>query len=167
MQGYNYDVRVLSTVYQYSPEDNDLFVCAIGNSDVKERLCREIVSKGGVFTNIIHPSVVLGTNVRLGIGVILCPYVVLTSDIFIGDFVTINVASSVGHDAVIDDWCTISGHCDITGFAKLSKNVFLGSHAVIGPKAVVEEGGRVGAGSVVLRRVKRGETVLGVPARAL
>ena len=61
----------------------------------------------------------------------------------------------------------MSGHCDITGGAKLKEGAFLGSHAVIIPKVTVGEYAVVGAGSVVIRTVGAGVTVFGVPAKRI
>jgi acetyltransferase-like isoleucine patch superfamily enzyme len=45
--------------------------------------------------------------------------------------------------------------------------VFLGSHATIMPGVRVGEFSVVGAGSVAIRGVKAGQTVIGVPAKVL
>lgn len=91
----------------------------------------------------------------------------LTVDIAIGDFVTINAYSSCGHDAVLEDGCTLSGHCDVTGHAHLEQGVFLGSHAAVMPGVHVGEFATVAAGSVAFRNVKARQTVIGVPAKAI
>jgi serine acetyltransferase len=73
----------------------------------------------------------------------------------------------VGHDAVIGDGCTISGHCDVTGFASLGEGVFMGTHASVLPRAVVGDSAVIGAGSVVLKKVQPNTTVFGVPAKKI
>jgi len=45
--------------------------------------------------------------------------------------------------------------------------VFMGSHASVLPGAVVGDYARVGAGSVVLRKVRPYTTVMGVPAQEI
>ena len=70
----------------------------------------------------------------------------------------------MGHDTVLGPGTTLSGHCDVTGGAKLGRAVFLGSHASITPNVVVGDAARVGAGSIVIRRVRPGKSVFGVPA---
>lgn len=148
----------------YLPEARDRFICAIGDPATKLAICRQLLDRGAMFTTLCHPTVVIGGNGHIGMGAILCPYAIITDSVEIGDFVTVNVHSTIGHDATIGSGSTLSGHCDVTGFARLDEAVFLGTSAVILPKVHVESFARVGAGSVVLRNVRAGSTVFGVPA---
>lgn len=167
LAGYKYDVGIISGIEKYIPKAEDLFVCAIGNPKLKKKITSIILKKGGLFANVIHPTVVLGENVRLGIGIILCPYAVIDSDSVLGDFVTVNLHSHIGHDAKIGNWCEIGPSCAINGKVTLEKSVFIGSHGVILPGSSVGEGAIVGAGSVAIGNVKSHVTVFGIPAKPL
>ena len=167
LKDYDYDVGIISGAEDYTPEENDLFVCALGDPASKQKYAEIILKKGGVFTNIIHPTTVLGHNVRLGKGIITCPHVTLSSDCRVGDFVSINGKSGIGHDVQIGDWSCIQSYCDLTGFAKIGKSVTVNSHGVVLPHVEVGDGAVVGAGSVVIKKVKPGTTVFGVPAMPL
>lgn len=158
---------ILGAVRQYEPRSDDVFACAIGSPGAKLDVCERMRDRGARFINLIHPSAAIGPGTTLGDGVIMCHHSLLTIDVRVGHFVTINVFSSAGHDAVIDDGCTISSHCDITGHAHLARGVFMGSHAVVAPGARVGELATVAAGSVVLRKVGAGRTAIGVPAKHL
>ena len=70
-------------------------------------------------------------------------------------------------EVVGGDGCTLSPHCDLTGRVQLGKGVFLGTHAVVLPGGRVGEFATVGAGSVVLQKVRPHTTVIGVPAKLL
>ena len=164
---FNPGKDVISSIDEYQPESGDLFVCAIGQPKAKKACCLQVLEKGGEFANIIHPTVVMGRNVELGAGVILCPFVTLTCDIKIGNFVSFNIHCAVGHDVVVGDWCQMSSFCDLTGGVVLGEGVFMGSHASILPGGRVGDEAVVGAGSVVLKNVEPGCTVIGVPAKVL
>ena len=123
----------------------------------KRRVVTALRARGARFTNLVHSNAVIGRNVRLGEGCIICPDVTLTCDIQVGNFVTVNVGSSIGHNTVLGDWTTLSGHCDVTGYAHLEEEVFMGSHASILPGVRVGRSAVVGAGSIA---------VINVPARA-
>lgn len=142
-------------------------VCAIGQPRIKQQVCESLLARAARFISLVHPSVILGQNVDLGEGVILCPRVTLTADITVGDFVAINCHSSAGHDVVIGEWATISGHCDLTGNTRYGVGAFLATGVRIVPGKSVGDFAYVGAGSVVIRSVKSGQTVFGNPARAL
>lgn len=165
LKGFENYPPVISTIDEYSPESGDRLVLAIASPKIKSFIHSLIANKGGEFVSVIHPTVKIATNVSLGQGVIFCPYVIISCDSKIGDFVHINTASTIAHDVSIGDRTTISGHCDVTGGAIVSEDCFLGSSSVVAPKVVVEPYSVIGAGSVVLRKVKAGSTVMGVPAK--
>jgi sugar O-acyltransferase (sialic acid O-acetyltransferase NeuD family) len=164
LEELNYDVGIISSVEQYTPESNDVFLCAIGEPKSKKKYCDEVLRKGGIFTTLIHPTALLGPNVRIGIGSIICPFTQLSCEIEVGRFVTFGTFSSAAHDTVIGDWCQISGHCGLNGKSALEEGVFLGSHTVILPGVHVGAWAYVGAGSIVLKRIKPGIKVFGNPA---
>jgi acetyltransferase-like isoleucine patch superfamily enzyme len=56
---------------------------------------------------------------------------------------------------------------DLGGHVILGKSVFIGSKATIIPKITIEDSSTVGAGRVVIKKVKSGTTVFGNPAKEL
>jgi len=167
LRGYDVPYLIIGDPVNYQPAADDLLLCAIGDPEVRLALCRFLSARGGTFTSLIHPTSLTGDRSRLGQGCILCPYTVVTSDVQIGDFVTINSHAGVGHDAVIGDGCTLSAFCDVTGHVQLGEGTFMGSHACVLPGVSVGKYARIGAGSVVMRGVSPGATVMGVPARTI
>ena len=167
MQRCEIDVPVIGTIQDFSPSGGDLLICTHGDPRLKLAVCERLHARGGCFTNVIHPAAAIGPGTKLGVGVIMARLSILTADVRIGDFVTINSYSGCGHDAIVDDGCTISAHCDITGHAHLERGVFLGSHAAVMPGVRVGEFATVAAGSIAFRNVKAGETVIGVPAKPI
>jgi len=158
---------VISTIYDFFPGANDQLVCTVGDPRIKLDICNRMLERGGRFANVIHPTVTIGPRSTLGQGVIMEMLSGLSVDVTVGNFVTINAHTGCGHDAVVEDGCTISAFCDVTGHAHLERGVFLGSHATIMPGVRVGEYSVVGAGSVAIRNVKAGQTVIGVPAKVL
>jgi sugar O-acyltransferase (sialic acid O-acetyltransferase NeuD family) len=159
--------QIIGNPRSYVPKEKDVFLISIGDPLKREEISNIIENRGGRFITLVHPSAKIGYNSQVGCGCILCPNVVVTSNVKIGNFVMINVNSTVGHDVIIEDGCTISGHADVTGNCHLGKMVFVGSHASILPGMIIEDYANIGAGSVVLNRVNSGETVMGVPARTI
>lgn len=161
------ELPVLGTIGGYAPRPEDRLVCAIGAPRTRLAVCDRLVAAGARFTNLVHPTAAIGPGARLGTGIFMWRYATVSVNVTLGDFVIMNAYSGIGHDAVVERGCTLSGHVDITGRAWLEQGVFVGSHASVLPGARVGEFATVGAGSVVLRRVQAGRTVLGVPARPL
>lgn len=158
---------ILSKIDDFAACADTYVVCAIANPKVKKILTDRLSAKGVEFFRLIHPTVVIGTNVQIGKGCVICPFTVLSTDLVVGDFVTINSSCTIGHDTLVSDFCTLSGHCDVTGGVKLLEGAFLGSHAVIVPNVTVGEYAVVGASSVAIRKVAPGVTVFGVPAKRI
>jgi sugar O-acyltransferase (sialic acid O-acetyltransferase NeuD family) len=165
LDGYNYNLPILSTIQEYRPEVNHVLVMAIADPKAKITVAQKLENKGARFMNLIHPTALIGKNVEIGKGSVVCPHAVLTCDIQMGDFVLLNIGVTIGHDVIIGNGCTINSHSDVTGCTELGTGVFLGSHAVITPKVKVKDFAKIGAGSVVVKQVKQDTTVFGIPAR--
>lgn len=158
---------MLGNTIDYQPRPSDVFVIAMGQVRLRRLMWERFCAKGADFTRVIHRSCTIGPRVQLGDGVILCPGVVLTCDLSIGNNTALNVMTAVGHDARIGDHCQLSSFCDITGFVEVGDGVFMGSRASIIPGKRVGDDAVVGAGSVVIRNVPSRTTVFGNPARPI
>ena len=158
---------IIGSAATYVPNLNDVFIMGIGNPLIKESVATILKKKSAVFITLIHPTAIVGPDTLIKEGCVICPYAVVTSDVKIGQFVTLNVSASIGHDVFIGDYSTLSPHVDVTGGCKLGKRVFIGSHATIIPRVIVEDDAKIGAGSAVIQRVQSGQTVMGVPAKLI
>ena len=167
LDGFTVHARIVGKVSDYQAAPDEECICAIGHPGTKKRIVELLLARGAVFRSLIHPSVVMGSMVTLGQGVVLCPGVVLTSHLVVGDFVMFNCLSSAGHDVQVGRFATISGHCDLTGFVEVGEGVFMGSRASIIPGRKIGAGATVGAGSVVITNVAPATTVFGNPARRI
>lgn len=167
LDGFNYPLGVVGTISAFMPGPGDVFICGIGAVGLKKKLCAQLIERGARFLTLVHPTAVLGCNVKIGSGAVICPRVTLTCDIEVGAMAMINCHSTLGHDARVGNWSTVSAHCDLTGFTQIGEAVFLGSGARVIPGKTVGDGAVVGAGSVVIRKVPAGQTVFGNPARRL
>lgn len=167
LDGFDGYPPIIDSVENYSPRQDDVFICALGDVGYKRHYVDIILAKGGRFINLIHKSASISKNVKLGTGCIIAPYVSLSCDVTIGNFITFQRFAAVGHDARIEDFCHLNTYSFMGGFSKLGEQVTLWTGAVVLPHVVVEEKCVVGAGAVVIKRVKAGNTVYGNPATIL
>lgn len=164
---FNCNVPILDTVDGYEIDDNDEFVCCIGDSKIRENVARKLKAKGARFVTMIHPSAIIADNCIIGEGVIIYPYALISDHAEIGDGCIINMYSSVAHDSMLGNFCTISAHCDVTGMCRLGERVFMGTTSNMAPGVKIGNDAYICAGSTVMSRVRDGIKVMGIPARII
>lgn len=75
--------------------------------------------------------------------------------------------TQISHDVTVGDFSSLRARVEIGGNVTLGKSVFIGSKATIIPKIKKEDTSIIGAGSVVVKKVKTGTTVFGNPAKEI
>jgi len=159
--------KVLSKVASYQLKENDVFFCGIGNVRDRKKTVNIIKDKGGRFINLIHPTAVISPSVKLGLGIAIKAFCVISSDVKIDDFTFLQSSVIMGHDVEIGKYCQINSFAFFAGYANVADLVSINAGAKIIQNVKVEEESVVGMGSVVINRVKKGTTVFGVPAKRL
>ncbi|WP_278583115.1 acetyltransferase [Prevotella nigrescens] len=159
---------IIDSVEHYQPQEDDVFICALGDVNYKKKYTSIILSKGGQFTNLIHKNVKIGSNTTVGIGCIFCYGVNISCDITIGDFVTLQPYTDIGHDAVIGDYCHLNTYSFLGGYSKIGNLVEMNTGSFLHPHKSICNNVVVGAGAYVFRNIKKeGITVIGNPAYEL
>lgn len=160
-------IPLVGGISSYTPEVNDIFLCSVGNPATRERICSSLASRGATFATFVHDTALIGDRVTLGRGTIVCPAVIMSTDIVVAEQVHINVACTVGHDAQVGSYATLSSSCNLAGHVSLGSGVFLGTAVTIIPGKRVGNNSRVGAGSVVLRSLSANVSAFGNPCRPI
>ena len=147
-------------------------VATVGDPKLRERLIGKALDAGLVATApLLHPNVEYDHDyVEFGEGVVVCAGSILTVNIVVQAHAQINLDCTVGHDAVIGAYSTLSPGVHISGNVTLEPYAFMGTGAVTvngfpGRPLTIGSGAVVGAGAVVTKDVPGGVTVTGVPAR--
>lgn len=140
----------------------------IGVPDVKKRLISSITNSNINFPNLIHPSVILsGDDVTLGKGNIICAGNILTCNIIIKNFITLNLCCTVGHDTKIGDYSSFMPSVNISGEVDINQSVYVGTGAKIINQLSIGENTIVGAGAVVAKTLPANCTAVGIPAKPI
>lgn len=167
LEGLKCSIPILGSVDDYSIKPEDIFVCCIGNSNVRKKIIDKMKAKGASFVTLIHPNAVIADTAYIGSGVIIYPFALISDNAVIGDGCIINMYSSVAHDSKLGEYCTISAHCDITGMCKLGDRVFMGTTSNIVPGTIIGNDVYICAGSTVMTKTRDGRKLLGNPAKMI
>jgi sugar O-acyltransferase (sialic acid O-acetyltransferase NeuD family) len=162
-----HDLPVLgNTDYLKSLDESTSLAVAIGHPGTKKSIVKELGKFD--FPSLIHPTVhPLGTNIRIGEGCILCRHTILTCDITLGDFVILNLACTVGHDAVIKSYSSFMPAVNISGEVTIEECVYVGTGAKIINSLDIGENATIGAGAVVNKSIPANTVAVGIPAKPL
>lgn len=140
---------------------------SVGRIVVRRRIFEEYRARGFNFASVIHPQALLARDVQLGEGVQIMRGAVLQRGVWIAENVLLNTSVTVDHD------CRIGAHVHLASGSTLSGGVVVEDAVHVGTAATLIQGLRVGegaliaAGAVVIRDVRPGARVMGVPAREM
>ena len=167
LDGFDNYPPILNSVEGYEIVPQDVFVCALGAVIYKKKYAQKILDKGGEFISIIHKSVNIGVNSQIGKGCIIMNRTLITSDVKVGNFVSIHPNSILGHDVHVLDWVQMGARSFLGGYVCIKEGVTINVGSIIHPHKVVGDYSVIGAGSVVFRNVEPHTTVYGNPAKRL
>ena len=142
-------------------------ICVVGDPQVKRKMVMMVEYQSNKFANLIHPEVYISHDVKLGEGVLINRGVILTTNIKIGNHVSINPGCGVGHDAIIDSYSTLMWRVNISGAVRVGKCSLIGTGATVLQGLTVFENCMIGAGAVVTKDLPADSKVAGVPAKLI
>ena len=136
----------------------------LGSPKSKSVIFNKIADNNISFPNLIHPSVIIAPYVSMGIGNIICANNIISVNVHIEDFVTINLACTIGHDVLLKNFVTVSPGASLSGYVKVGECVDVGTGTVIIQGLEIGENTMIGAGSAVVKNIPGNCTAVGVPA---
>ncbi|MBC6988237.1 MULTISPECIES: acetyltransferase [Hymenobacter] len=144
-------------------------IVAVGNSQARAAVVSRLTSPLLQFATLIHPSVACQQyqHISVGEGSIITQSCILTTDIRVGRHVLLNLGCTIGHDAVLEDFCSLMPHANVGGEAHLGVGVYLGTNATVINQVRVGARTIVGAGAVAVRDLPADCTAVGVPATVI
>jgi sugar O-acyltransferase (sialic acid O-acetyltransferase NeuD family) len=161
---YGYEEPILGTVESYQPVPGDVFLCAVGDNDVRRRYVEIVKSKGGKFATLVHPSAVVAERATIGEGCIIEPFVFVGTDASIGEQNVIGSHTCISHDVRMGVYNQVCGHSSFGGNVQIGDHVFFGLGAIVVPAVAIGRYAFVGAGSLVVADVRAATKVFGNPA---
>ena len=139
----------------------------IGVPEVKTKIIQKLKSKNFDYPKLIHPNVIIGDEVKVGKGTIVCAGTIITCNIVVENFVTINLLCTVGHDTIIRSYSSFMPSVNISGEVEIEESVYVGTGAKIINQLRIGKNTIVGAGAVVSKSLPANCTAVGIPAKPI
>lgn len=158
-------VVIGKTADAFTYKDEADFFVAIGSNATREKIQEKLIDEGLNVVSLVHPSVVIGTDVVIGVGSVVMAGVVINSSSRIGKGCIINTSSSLDHDNFIEDYVHISPGVNMAGTVKVGKRSWIGIGSIVSNNVNICSGCKVGAGAVVVKDITKPGTYVGVPVR--
>ena len=158
---------IIDSVENYTPQENDVFICALGDPKWIKHYTAIIENKGGKFISLISPEAFVSPTTEIGEGCLIPRFSSISCNIKIGKHTYIGSFSALGHDAEVGNYCHLGSYTFMGGFSKISDGVNCHPRVNILPHIKIGENAILGAGSICVRNVKPNITVFGVPAKKL
>ena len=158
---------VLGTIDDYVIEEDDIFVCSIGDTKTKKIICEKLKARGAKFQTLIHKTAIVRQNAKIGDGCIIADFASVGADCTIGENSLVQTFAIAAHDCKIGNYVRIDTHATCVGGVVIEDTATIHTSAVVSHNVVVGEGATVAALSFVIKKVKPGITVYGNPAKTL
>lgn len=146
---------------------NLYYVLGIGNPEIRAKLVEMVESAGLIAFTAIHPKAILGTNVSISSGAVICSGAVISTNVNLGKQVHVNPNVTIGHDTDIGDYTSINPGAVVSGEVKIGKNVLVGAASAILQQLSVDDESTIGAMALVTKDVPKGVVVKGIPGKWL
>lgn len=141
-------------------------IVAIGDNRNRKKIAEDY--KGCCeWVSVIHPHSFVHQDVQIGEGTVVFAGAVIQPGTTLGNHVIINTGVTVDHDCTVGDFVHLAPGVNLAGLVVVEEGGFLGVGSVLIPEKRVGRWAIVGAGAVVIRDVPPLTTVAGVPAKPI
>lgn len=159
-------VGPIDAVADHGDRRRSLLVLGVGLPHLKTRLTGRLEPLGLAWATVVHPRAVIGPNVEIGPGSYVAAGAIVTVNVRLGAFVTVNMHAQVAHDGVVGAHATLHPNAHVAGNVRIGDGAELGTGSVVLPGRTVGARAVLGAGAVAITALAAGRTYVGVPARA-
>ena len=143
------------------------FIVAIGNAKIRRKIQSELIEMGLHIVSLIHPSAVIASNVKIGVGTVVVAGTVINPCTEIGQGCIINTCASVDHDCRLGDYVHVSVGAHVAGTVTIGDSTWVGAGATISNNIEIVDACMIGAGAVVIADISEPGTYIGVPAKKM
>lgn len=163
---YRPDDSNIKPLSEFNPDEYEVVVC-IGDSKKRRDMVSRLPDNTKYFT-YIHPTAqILGNDVEIGDGSIICAGVIVTTNCKIGKHTHLNLQTTIGHDCIIGDFFTTAPGVKISGNCKIGNRVYFGTNSSVRQKITTCDDVVIGLNAGVVKNIEEVGTYAGVPAKRI
>jgi sugar O-acyltransferase (sialic acid O-acetyltransferase NeuD family) len=142
---------------------------AIGDNYQRQAMTERVQEAvpGIEFIACIHPSAIVGSDVKIGAGTVIMPGVIIVSGSSIAEGCILNTSSSIDHDSIMEPWSSLGPGAIAGGRLHLGKRSAINLGAKVIHNTNIGSDTLVGAGAVVLENIPDKVIAHGVPCRVI
>ena len=142
-------------------------VMGIGNPLGRKIVMEKLDGSQNIYPVLVHPNAIVSSRADLGKGTIVCAGNIVSIGAKVGVHSFINLSSTVGHDAIMGDYCVLMPGVNVSGRVRLEECVSVGTGAAIIQGITIGARTVIGAGAVVVRDLPADCTAVGSPAKPI
>lgn len=145
-------------VFNYSPDEVVLAngIGAMPGNNLRRELNDRMEEKNFQFTQVIHPSAVLASDVEIDNGAQIMAGVVIQPGVSVGRSCIINTGAVVDHDCIIHDDCHLAPGVTLSGNVVVNKGTHIGTGASVIQGITIGQDCVIAAGSAVYKDISAG-----------
>jgi sugar O-acyltransferase (sialic acid O-acetyltransferase NeuD family) len=149
----------------FNPLEYEVMI-AVGSSTDRLNIKQRLPKKTKYFS-FIHPTSIVGNDVKIGEGSFIGAYSIITSNINIGDHALLNRANHIGHDTQIGSYLSMMPGAIISGNCKICDCVYIGTNATIRENISIPSLSIIGMNAAVVKNIEESGKYVGVPAKKI
>lgn len=140
---------------------------SIGDNTLRKKIHKFITEKSLIECILIHPSVEIGFNTKIGNSTLVAAGVIVNPLGKIGIGCILNTGCILDHEVEIGNYVHVGPSATLAGNVTVGEGTFIGANSTIIQGVKIGKNCIIGAGSVVLKDVEDNYVMVGNPAKFL
>lgn len=161
---YTPNNKNIKSISEFNVNEYEVLI-AIGDPVLRNDMVNRLPKETQYFT-FIHPTAqILGNDVEIGEGSVICAGVIITTNCKIGKHTHLNLLTTIGHDNRIGDFFTTAPGAKISGNCLIGDRVYFGTNASVKQKIKICDNVTIGLNAGVVKHIETAGVYVGVPAK--